>query len=60
MAEGYSDNSDQQQPLDYKTFLELYKDQMLEEEIEELGKGKNKFDTIYYAGAIPLRTREDI
>lgn len=33
---------------------------MLDEEIEELGTGKNQFSVIYYAGNIPMRTREDL
>jgi len=48
------------QPLDATSFLELFKDQMLEEEIAELGTGKNQFDVVYFAGSIPSRTSGDL
>ena len=35
--EGDSDGAAVNQAVDYQTFLDLYKDQMLEEEIQELG-----------------------
>lgn len=33
---------------------------MLDEEIQELGTGKNQFSTVYYAGTIPIRSRENL
>ena len=37
VAEDFSDDSGTLEPLDWRTFLELYRDRMLDEEIEELG-----------------------
>ena len=41
MAEDFSDESSYFEPQDWKTFLDIYRERMLEQEIEELGTGKN-------------------
>ena len=43
-----------------ETFLELFRERMLPEEIEELGSGEKQFDMVYFAGDIPSRTPEDL
>ena len=60
VAEDFSDQSETQEPLDWQTFLQMYKDRMLDEEIQELGTGKNQFSMIYYAGSITMRSRENL
>lgn len=47
-------------PMSYETFLELFRERMLPEEIEELGPGEKQFDMVYYPGNIPERTPQDL
>jgi hypothetical protein len=44
--------------ISYEAFLSKYRSVMLREEIAELAKGE--FDTVYFAGSITERTKEDL
>jgi hypothetical protein len=46
--------------MSYDTFLELFSERMLKEEIAELGPGEKQFDMVYYPGNIPERTPLDL
>lgn len=46
--------------MSYETFLELFSERMLPEEIAELGPGEKQFDMVYYPGSITERSPQDL